>query len=777
MKKTFRFIIILIIFSLLLCSGWVEGQTFPDKPFARLGKGRIREIAYSPDGKLLAVAGSAGIWLYDAKNLTEIALLQGHTDVVSSVSFSPDGKMLASGSRDDTVRLWDVEGKKKIAVLEGHTAPVNSIAFNPDGKTLASAGGLDIRLWDIVGQREIAVLEGHTHFVPSIAFSPNGKMLASGGETVRLWDVEAKKEITVLEGGGSSIAFSPDGKMIASVGGGIRLWDIEGKKEIAVLEGGGYSIAFSPDGKMIASVGRHDIRLWDVETKKEIAVLHTCWAYLVAFSPDGKTLASAGDGGVRLWDVEAKKEIAVLEGHIGNVFSVAFSPDGKTLASAGSGGVRLWDVEAKKEIAVLNTCWAYSVAFSPDGTMLALGGGLEETVRLWDIAGEKEIAVLVGNPGMEWMINPRGDIACDRGSHLTDATGGVKDSTTSQNIIAFSSDGNTLALGGGNNIYLFDVRKKEQIAVLRGSIDRMNSIAFSPDGQMIVASGYVVSPWDEEEADAVSVWDIAEKREIVFLKEHSRFEDEDNLYIIREVFSVTASPDGKMLAVMRCLIIGDEFGRMDAVCLYDIVEKKKIATLKVYQNPMYVKSVAFTSDGKMLALIGTWRDPTIRLWDIAEEKEITILRGHTGKMDSPGSVAFSPDGKMLASGSYDGTILLWGEILPAGVEAKGKKALTWGKAKRTALLQNYPNPFNPDTWIPYYLPQDVDVTIKIYNSAGHLVRTLNFGRKAAGIYLDKDKAAYWDGRSNTGEKISSGVYYYTLQTGEYRATRKMVIIK
>jgi len=95
----------------------------------------------------------------------------------------------------------------------------------------------------------------------------------------------------------------------------------------------------------------------------------------------------------------------------------------------------------------------------------------------------------------------------------------------------------------------------------------------------------------------------------------------------------------------------------------------------------------------------------------------------------------------------------------------------------TDLYANYPNPFNPDTWIPYYLPQDADVTIQIYNSAGQLVRTLNFGRKAAGIYLDKDKAAYWDGCDSLGEKVASGVYYYTLQAGEFRATRKMLIVK
>ena len=95
----------------------------------------------------------------------------------------------------------------------------------------------------------------------------------------------------------------------------------------------------------------------------------------------------------------------------------------------------------------------------------------------------------------------------------------------------------------------------------------------------------------------------------------------------------------------------------------------------------------------------------------------------------------------------------------------------------TDLYANYPNPFNPDTWIPYYLSKDADVTIRIFNSAGQLVRTLELGRQVAGIYIDKDEAAYWDGRDDLGQQVASGVYYYTLQAGNFSVTRKMVIMK
>ena len=289
----------------------------PDGAMARLGKGTIRDIAFSPVGQYLAVASGIGVWIYEVATSRALMLMPTASGV-SSVSFSPDGATLASGSWDGTVRLWDVATGEAIATLEGHTDWVFSVSFSPDGATLASGSWDDtVRLWDVATGEAIATLEGHTYAVFSVSFSADGSTLASGSwdGTVQLWDVVTGEPIVTLEGhtsGVSSVSFSPDGSTLASGSGDdtVRLWDVVTGEPIATLEG------------------------------------HTDWVFSVSFSPDGATLASGSlDGTVRLWDVVTGEPIATLEGHTDRVESVSFSPDGATLASGSlDGTILLWDV-------------------------------------------------------------------------------------------------------------------------------------------------------------------------------------------------------------------------------------------------------------------------------------------------------------------------------------------------------------------------------------------------------------------------------------------------
>ena len=235
-----------------------------------------------------------------------------HAALVSSVSFSTNGRTLASGSYDNTVKLWDVVTQTVIATFDEHTTVVSSVSFSPDGRTLAS-GSWDgtVKLWDVETQTNIATFP-HTAKVLSVSFSPDGRTLASGSwdGTVKLWDVETQQSVITLDehtGVVSSVSFSPDGRTLASgsYDNTVKLWDVETQTNIATLphDAGFTSVSFSRDGMLLVS-GSPDgtVKLWDVATRRNFATLwHTSGVSSVSFS--GTILASATWAGtVKLWN-------------------------------------------------------------------------------------------------------------------------------------------------------------------------------------------------------------------------------------------------------------------------------------------------------------------------------------------------------------------------------------------------------------------------------------------------------------------------------------------
>ncbi len=585
-----------------ITDGSYQTWSLPDGAIFRLGKGRIRgsdrSVAYSPDGRSLAVASSIGIYIYDVATYRELALFTGHTSWVESVSFSPDGTMLASGSADRTVKLWDIATRTNIATFEGHTDRLESVSFSPDGKILAS-GARDntIKLWNVETGEDIVTLEGHTNHVYSVSFSPDGKILASGSEddTVRLWDVETRENISTFD----------------------------------VLTARVWSVAFSPDGTTLAAGSWNEVTLWDVAMRTNIATFETHQAQSVAFSPDGRSLAAASSTGIYLYDVATFRELALFTGDTYWVKSVVFSPDGSTLVSTlQDNRVKLWDVATHNITILRHTSEVESVAFSPDGTTL-IWGTRDYRVTLWDVVSGEHITALKGNVGFDSISSDGTTLALGTGHEIW-----LWDLATGENIamlkghrspvldVLFSPDGTTLASGAWNgSVKLWDVVTGENIATLEGHTSRVSSVSFSPDGTML-ASG--------SDDDTVKLWDVVTGENIATFEDHTA-----------GVNSVAYSPDGTILAS----------GSLREVKLWDIETKKNIATFEAH-NLGY--SVVFSPDGTILASGSA--NGSVLLWDISTGQSVATFKGHREEISS---IAFSPEGTKLASGSEDGTALLW----------------------------------------------------------------------------------------------------------------------
>ena len=385
-------------------------------------------VAFSQDGKFLAIGVGNTIELWEGDGSKKIATLEGHMGFVNCVAFEPKGERLASGSEDKTLRLWEVATGKTVATLEGHTSRVTCVAFDPKGERLVS-GSEDqtLRLWEVATGKTVATLEGHTGFVTCVAFDPKGERLVSGSEdkTLRLWEVATGKPVATLEGHTgfvTCVAFDPKGERLVSGSEDktLRLWEVATGKTVATLEGhtdSVYCVAFDPKGERLAS-GSWDttVRFWEAATGKPVATLegHTNWVTCVAFDPKGERLLSGShDTTVRLWEADTGKTVATLEGHTDWVTCVAFDPKGQWLVSGSADEtLRLWEAATGKPVATLegHTGFVTCVAFDPKGERL-VSGSADETLRLWEAATGKPVATLEGHTNWVTCVafDPKGE--------------------------------------------------------------------------------------------------------------------------------------------------------------------------------------------------------------------------------------------------------------------------------------------------------------------------------------------------------------------------------
>jgi WD40 repeat protein/serine/threonine protein kinase len=578
---------------------------------------RVIDVQYSPDGKRLATQG-AGVKIWDAATGALVHSVRGHT----GVSFSSDGKHFAFGEGNEG-KICALATGKEVHLLRGHRAPICMVGYSPDGTRLASASkDRTIKVWNPATGEEVLTLAGHNGSVVAVTFSPDGKSLASASwdKTVRLWDAATGKELRTFSSHQAqvdSVSFSPDGGRLASADQDrtVKVWDCKSGQELLTIPGhewnifrlhvGIHTVRFSPDGEHLG-VGSWDrtVKVLKAKTGAEVLTLrgHTHVVCSLAFTPDGRQLASASeDGTVKIWDA-APRDVFVGTRKQLPIRWMVFSPDGKRLAWGTSRDVHVWEPGRERSAFTLRGHAQQVVA----GTFTAAGNRLESlgehgVLKLWDVDAGLEIKAFLGFP-----------------AEIRSA--------------CFSPDGRRLLLvTAKDSVEVWDVVAPKRALAVDGKPDRasVETAVFSPDGSSFAVGGG---------EGLVSVYDSTTSGLRHMLRGHTD-----------EVHSIAFSSDGQRLA---------SAGRDKTVRIWDLSSGKELRQLTGYTWPLETRpidfhSLAFSADGQRLFAAA---EEQVKVWDVATGQEVLTLSGHVQNVSG---LWVSPNGKRIASASWDGTVRIW----------------------------------------------------------------------------------------------------------------------
>ena len=662
-------------------------RNLPERAKARLSKGRINGINFSPDGTQIAVASATGVWIYDVRTGAELALLTDHTSRTGEVVFSPDGRTLATGL-NSKILLWNTATGKLLKTFEIEDGVVKALRIIDDGKTLrCDYYDGSVRLWDITtGVKK--------DFRPT---PPRGLR----GIPRRIGEYEVKAADLYLNNVDNKGVFA-----IGDVYGNIWLADAMTGRHLKTLQGHKERISkliFSPDGTLLVSADYDNVppRLWDVTTGKLLKMLTKDLGiynrHILNFSKDGKTLACSATSAktwsrkIELWDVATKTLRTTLsKTKLDSKFGqLVFSPDSKTVARANQNGeIQVWDVNTGEELSSFKTKHTHgstTLAFSSGSSILASGQG-KTTIRLWDTFNFTELSDRIDtDTGIITMV------LSPNGGTLTGVSGFTLKIKSGIDSIIESVHGrlHVWETHTGNKLSEVPVEShkgdvpEHPEANFNGfsSIGMYGSTVFSKNGHMLATAinkrgdHMLLTNPNSEWADnqfTVHLWAVPYEKSHATLKGHTKKinvlaftpngkmiasgSDDGTIRVwdtstgtqmlsipSRKTNSLAFSEDGKILASSDPVNIQ----------LWDVGTGTQLKSLKAENDSVTV--LAFSTDSDVLACGN--RDGIIRLWDLSTGNELTTFKGHVDRINA---LSFSSDGKMLASGSTDGAIFLWG---------------------------------------------------------------------------------------------------------------------
>ena len=736
-RKLWSLLLVFLLTLILLQTNKVNAY----EPLVTIGKPALRDILYSPDGRFLATVTRTYLELLDAETFAPVARAD-LADGYYRLAFSPDSSLVAISGYDEGIQIWRVDSEMFLA-----TIPVRARAaeFSPDGKYLAYANGDSVFLWDVekretvrelTGDPQPSFKQGAEPRIRGITFHPDSRTLAVGSDrcTVSLWDVETAKLLSYLELESEMypniMTFSHDGSLLAAaspntdLGSRIHLWDIS-TGDLQHKFGRFESLAFTPDDRYLLAGGvngnLHVIQI-DTFSVEKIPAVHQLpppnysgfnALECITFHPDGQKFATLiNETRARIWNAQDFSWMESLYGYSYPYAEALYLPKiNRIVTGIWSDVLCFWDAASGELVGAAEFFEDIPVLkAAPDGRRIAFAPYHMEN-QVWDADSMKPLLVL------------------ERGA----PEGGPTEA------IAFSPSGKYLASNGWRGTFVWNARTGEEVNWIYNGWSDVQFLLFTSDERQIL-----IVPPDEEKTE---FWDV-ETGELVDKTGHI------GPMVNAGADFVQARRRGDTIEIYM-LRSGKRLGRIP-----DVPEIPDTDTWKLFQQSRFHPS------GNVLAV----------RYD--ETEEYRFYNVWTGELLSTVSgivdLQFADDGEHIFMvddkrqlGLYRISDILGRQVSSVFTVHAFDKITTFGQIKQDQLLQNYPNPFNPETWIPYQLRNENEVTVCIHDSTGKLMRTFFLGNKNAGAYVSQLEAVHWDGKDNAGQNLASGVYFYSIQAGDF----------